>query len=322
MMQAGSAVFVMPPSVARLPGAHDRASALARAEDERLREAALFYMNAAAANTVAEQELVSFELADLRPTPAGLMVWEEPPAQVDKGIVIRAASWGPAHDGGIWMAWWTDTEVCVRAGLMSPLVANLTGRLSYHEEMHTPPRRWPVQADEPSFPQHRQVRSLIGAWAAIRSGALVETRPLAPIPPERKQMKRLGLTARPVRCFKPSPTGGTPPTPQEIVRRELQLRKITPDDRPYPGQLPAELAPWHHYTSDRGHCLMVMVPLVEHQQIVPAGNNEFVITGRLQSASVKSVLSTGWEMKNRYIHTPLRYDEDFGLLTDPGDDEF
>ncbi|MFV5996129.1 hypothetical protein ACNPQM_27910 [Streptomyces sp. NPDC056231] len=322
VMEAGGATFVMPPSVARLPRAHDRASALAKAEGERLSEAELFYMNVAAATTIAKQDLVSFELADLLPSPAGLLVWEEPPARVDMGILIRAASWGPAHDGGTWMAWWSDTEECVRAGLFSPLVVKINGRLSYHAEMHTPPRNWPAQADEPKYPQHIQVRSLIGAWAAIRSGVLAETTPLAPIPAERKQMKRLGLTSRPVRCFEPSPSGGTPPTPQEIVRRELELQKITADDRPYPSQLPAELAPWHHYTPHGGHCLMVMVPLVEQGQIVLTGSNEGVLTGKLVSAPVKSVVSAGWEMKNKYIHTPLRYDEAFGLLTDPRDEEF
>ncbi|MBT2394347.1 hypothetical protein J7E87_34345 [Streptomyces sp. ISL-1] len=65
-----------------------------------------------------------------------------------------------------------------------------------------------------------------------------------------------------------------------------------------------------------------MAPLVEQRQIVPTGSNEGVLTGMLVSAPVKTVLRAGWQVKHSYIHTPLRYDEALGLLTDPGDDEF
>jgi hypothetical protein len=37
---------------------------------------------------------------------------------------------------------------------------------------------------------------------------------------------------------------------------------------------------------------------------------------------VRAVLKASWEKKNGYLHSPLLCDLDFGLVTDPADDEF
>lgn len=57
---------------------------------------------------------------------------------------------------------------------------------------------------------------------------------------------------------------------------------------------------------------------------VPAdlGPGKAFWTERLVAAPVKAVLKAGWEKKNGYLHSPLLCDRDFGLVTDPADDEF
>ena len=70
-----------------------------------------------------------------------------------------------------------------------------------------------------------------------------------------------------------------------------------------------------------GHRLIVQVPSLEPgQTAVPtlgAGRN----AGNLVFAPVRSVLRTGWQFGNGYLQSPLRYEPEFGLLTEPGDEE-
>jgi hypothetical protein len=256
-MQMG-AVFVLPPKVAALPGERQRAEALARSEARRLRDAELFYVTEEAARTVSGREFLSPpDLGGLMPAPSGLMVWEEPPVWVEEGMPIRAASWGPAFDGGVWASWWTDTEACVRAGLIHATASPVLGRITYHQEVHFLSNAWPAQADDPASAEYGLYRSLIDTWSAITSGAVERVDPVTGTVAEGRVMKKLGVKYRPVHQLRPSAGGGKTVFAQDIVRQLLEADGVVRVDRPYPGGLPPDLAPWHFYSPEAGHCLFV-----------------------------------------------------------------
>ncbi|MFI7415262.1 hypothetical protein ACIBU0_42180 [Streptomyces sp. NPDC049627] len=311
--------FVMPPQVAALPSVEERAAALADAERERLTTAELFYLDAAACEVAETVELRHQAVEQLLPSAAGFLVWERPPMYLRSGIPIRAATWGVAFDGGTWVSWWSDTQAAVRLGLCSYEALLGSGPLTFHEEVHLPPQAWPVQASTPSDPTYGMFRGLFGAWTAIDTGA-VEERQMPPLPRVRKTARRqLQVEAPPVRCFTPSASGGTATSPQTIVRRTLAGLLL---DRPYPGELPAEVAPWHCYVKDSGHCLLVVLDPVEEGSKPSAGG-----PARVEEACVpvpvKAVLRAGWTIgEGGYVHTPVRYDHVLGVVTDPEDDEF
>ncbi|MCD9903207.1 hypothetical protein LUR56_31140 [Streptomyces sp. MT29] len=311
--------FVMPPAVAALPRVEDRARALAKAEQERLATADLYYLDIAACEVAYEVELRDKALEHLLPSATGFLVWEKPPMHLSSGIPIRAATWGVAYDGGTWMSWWSDTQVAVRLGLCSPEALMGSGPLTYHEEVHLPPKSWPVQADRPNDPTHGMFRGLLGAWTAISSGAL-EEKTVAPMPYLRKQARRqLQVQAPPVRSFVPSGSGGTLASPQTIVRRILSGLVL---ERPYPGELPAELAPWHCYVKDGGHCIVVVLEPVGEGARGSAGGAAPIQDARVP-VPVKAVLRAGWRIgEDGYVHAAVRYDPSYGVITDPEDDEF
>jgi hypothetical protein len=322
MLQEEGVTFLMPPAVAALERAHDQATALANAERRRLRKADLFYITREAAESVAGLRGVPCiaEIANILPSPSGLLVWEEPPAHIETGVVLRAASWGPAHDGGTWWSWWTDTAACVRAGHGGPTMLAVNGGLTFHEEVHTEPGHWPVQADDPALPEHAHFRALLYAWMAISCGLLVYPESEAPSQAVCRHLRRMGLESRPV--HRVIPASGDRPGLAQILRRQLQLDGIGAEGRPYPRPLPAELVPWHVYLTDLGHCLMVQIPSLEvgqtAVQTLGAGRN----VSNLVFAPVKSVLRESWQFSNGYLQSPLRYEPEFGLLTGPDDEEF
>ncbi|MFF4902317.1 hypothetical protein [Streptomyces sp. NPDC001068] len=311
--------FVMPPQVAALPRLEDRAAALAAAERERLSTADLYYFDAAACEVAAAVELRHQAVEQLLPSPAGFLVWEKPPMYLRSGIPIRAASWGVAYDGGTWASWWSDTQVADRLGLCSPTALGVNGPLTYHEEVHLPPQAWPVQVSNPADPAYGMFRGLFGAWTAIDTGAVDEEQ-MAPLPRVRKQARRhFQLEAPPVRCFTPSATGGTATSPQTIVRRTLAGLLL---DRPYPGELPAELAPWHCYVKDSGHCLLVVLDPVE-EGYKPSAGGPARVEEACVPVPVKAVQRARWRIDEAgYVHTAVRYDLELGVITDPEDDEF
>ncbi|MFK0143210.1 hypothetical protein [Streptomyces murinus] len=247
--------FVMPPQVAALPRLEDRAGALAAAERERLSTADLYYFDAAACKVANTVELRHQAVEQLLPSPAGFLVWEESPMYFRSGIPIRAASWGVAYDGGTWASWWSDTQVADRLGLCSPTALGVNGLLTYHEEVHLPPQAWPVQVSNPDDPAYGMFCGLFGAWTAIDTAAVDEEQVAAPARVRKQVRRHFQLEAPPVRSFTPSATGGTVKSPQTIVRRTLAGLVL---DRPYPQEHPAELAPWHCYLVDGGHCLLVV----------------------------------------------------------------
>ncbi|MET8205852.1 hypothetical protein ABZT51_07345 [Streptomyces sp. NPDC005373] len=322
MLQREGVTFLMPPAVAALERVQDQAVALANAESRRLRKADLFYITRDAAASVAG--LVGIpciaEISSILPSPSGLMVWEEPPVHIARGVVLRAVSWGPAHDGGTWWSWWTDTAACVRAGIAVPTMLMVNGGLTFHEEVHTEPDFWPVQADDPTLPEHAQFRSLLFTWMAISCGLLVYRESVAPSQDIRAHLRRTGVESRPVHCV--IPVGGDRPGLAQILRRQLQLDGKVIEERPYPGCLPAHLAPWHVYVPDLGHRLIVEIPSLEPGQTAVPTLGAGRRVGNLAFAPVRAVLRQGWQFHNGYVQSPLHYDPELGLLTDPDDDEF
>ncbi|WP_405763849.1 hypothetical protein OG539_43465 [Actinacidiphila glaucinigra] len=317
------AVFLMSPAVAALPRPHDRSAALARDESERLRAAQLFYVSAAAAQVVADTPISCLmQVASLLPSPSGLMVWEEPPARIEGGIPVRAASWGPAYDDGSWWSWWTDTACAVRAGHVSAMMLQTHGGLIFHNETHIAPGMWPAHADDPRLPLYNQAHSLVYTWAALALDILTEAEELPPTPAEGRQMKRAGLARRPVRRLEPASTEKMP-TVRRMLLRQLELENIHVEDRPYPRPLPKEVADRHVYLRDRGHSVAVKVPPFGAPQMVPSTGHEIPVLSHFVFAPVKSVLRAGWQLKDDgFLYSQLRYEPNAGLLTDPDDDEF
>jgi len=84
-------------------------------------------------------------------------------------------------------------------------------------------------------------------------------------------------------------------------------------DRAYHESLPPELAAWHCYTTDGGHCVLV---------IFPGDFGEGDLTKFLCPVPVKAVLRAGFEIRSGWVVCDLPYSPKLGLLTDPGDDEF
>ena len=84
--------------------------------------------------------------------------------------------------------------------------------------------------------------------------------------------------------------------------------------RPYPNPLPAELAGWHGYASDGGHCILIVLP-DDYQDGAD-------LTSLLCPAPVRAVLKRGYTVRGEYVVCDLPYTTAFGLVTDPDDDEF
>ncbi|MFJ7054785.1 hypothetical protein ACIQU7_24045 [Streptomyces albidoflavus] len=319
LMMGQGVSFIMPPAVAALPSVEERGAALAELERERLATAELYHFDSAACDVVATLELRPQAVEQLAPSASGFLVWEEPPMRLPNGIPIRAASWGVAHDGGTWLSWWSDTQVAYRLGLITPAGLEVNGPLTFHEEMHIPRGAWPAQAGQSDNPVHGMVRGLLGAWSAIDMKA-VEERQTPPLPRVRKAARRNhGLQAPPVRSFVPSSEGGTATSPQQIIQRTLGGMLL---DRPYPGQLPAELAPWHCYMVDGGHSLLVVLAPLGEGNLPTAGGPARIEDGMVP-VPVKAVLRAGWEItESGYVRASVPYDPDLGVVTDPDDDEF
>lgn len=317
-MRAG-VKFLMPPPVRALPTVPEQAAALAAAERERLQQARLHHLDADAVRAAENTELHIHDLAELAPSPYGFLVWQEPPAYVGtSGVPVAAVSWGIADDGGTWVSWWTDTRAA--ADLLGRDVRQMlagNGPLTYHQETHIPPHSSPHQIFEPSHPDHAIYAAVLRAWTAIESGALRELGELPPAKALRKHARHAGVGPRPVHRYT---AGHKAPAadPQTIVRRVLAGHLVP--DKPYPGTLPADLAPWHCYTADSGHSLLIW-PDLPGDATTATLTEDAAVSGALIPAPVKAVLAAGWELRDGYVHSPLPYDPQLGLLTDPEHDE-
>jgi hypothetical protein len=102
--------------------------------------------------------------------------------------------------------------------------------------------------------------------------------------------------------------------PSEVISRTLGSLVLA--GHPYPGALPDELAPWHCYVVDSGHCILIAIGKADELPAAPE------IESYLVPAPVKSVLRSRWTGLHGYVSADLPYDEVLGLLAEEGDEEF
>ena len=92
------------------------------------------------------------------------------------------------------------------------------------------------------------------------------------------------------------------------------LRLPQASGKSYPRQLPGELQAWYCYPLDCGHSIVVALK----QCYTPGGDpRQFLVP-----APVKAVLRAGYEQRDGYILVDLPYDNEIGLTTQPGDEEY
>ncbi|WP_431959395.1 hypothetical protein [Actinacidiphila sp. bgisy160] len=101
------------------------------------------------------------------------------------------------------------------------------------------------------------------------------------------------------------------PDPADLIDRFAMGQQ---EGHPYPGELPADIAPWHCYLLDGGHSLLVALGSLYAAGVDPGA---FMVP-----APVKTVLRAGYTFRDGYPVADLPYDPTLGLVTDPGDDEF
>uniref|UniRef100_UPI003F491198 hypothetical protein n=1 Tax=Amycolatopsis sp. CA-096443 TaxID=3239919 RepID=UPI003F491198 len=104
--------------------------------------------------------------------------------------------------------------------------------------------------------------------------------------------------------------------PAEAIAKSLSGYLV--GGRAYPAALPTELAPWHCYTADGGHCLFVLLDSMADDYDRPGADPaDYGV-----AAPVKAVLRAGWTVReDGFVVCDLPYSPEAGLVTDPGDDE-
>lgn len=102
---------------------------------------------------------------------------------------------------------------------------------------------------------------------------------------------------------------------------ERAMAGINVPGRPYPRPLPAELAPWHCYIVDSGHCL-ACVPLCLWPQDALLAGPEVVLGGLLIPVPVQAVIAAGYQITEGFIVVDLPYDPDLGLEAPDGREEW
>lgn len=104
--------------------------------------------------------------------------------------------------------------------------------------------------------------------------------------------------------------------PREIITASLGGMAVY--NRPYGRALPEELAPWHCYTLDGGHSILVVL---DDATLSDAPSMQQIMDN-LVPAPVKAVERAGWRMLDGFVLCKLPYDPELGLMTDPEDDEY
>ncbi|WP_326836308.1 hypothetical protein VSH64_15585 [Amycolatopsis rhabdoformis] len=198
--------FYVPDSAYHLP-VHAKAEYLAAAEYRRLAAAELYHLDAeATATALATPVTSSPDITTLPPAPSGLLTWATP-VTTDRGAPLVALSWGPEEDGGLMMVWWSDSEaVAHRSGEDLDAVINSNGSLTYDRWARYVPGSRPDHADlrrEPYELDSHVIPAAMATWTAMRAGRLRAVETLAPSSGDREQAGRMGLNARPVRCYRP-----------------------------------------------------------------------------------------------------------------------
>ncbi|MEU5181188.1 hypothetical protein AB0G49_14160 [Streptomyces longwoodensis] len=105
-------------------------------------------------------------------------------------------------------------------------------------------------------------------------------------------------------------------SPREVIAQSLP--GMVDFGRPYGRPLPEELAPWHCYTLDGGHCILVVL---DDGRLGDQPSRE-EIEGRLVPAPVKAVEREGWRMVDGFVVCKLPYDPVLGLVVPEEDDEY
>jgi len=94
------------------------------------------------------------------------------------------------------------------------------------------------------------------------------------------------------------------------LRKSLQDIAHMIQKRPYSGQLPEELKPYHYYISDSGHSIMCVLEthLGEAQK---SNMDDYEVP-----VPVKYVVEKGYRFVDQYIVVDAEYDNNFGLMVD------
>jgi hypothetical protein len=93
--------------------------------------------------------------------------------------------------------------------------------------------------------------------------------------------------------------------------RKAGLQNMVIEGKRYHSPLPAELEQFYCYVKDGGHCILVILPHTEgpvEEHAIPL--------------PVKTVLKTGYSVKDGYVYCDVPYDAAIGVVCDEGDDEF
>lgn len=85
----------------------------------------------------------------------------------------------------------------------------------------------------------------------------------------------------------------------------------------YPTPLPPEIAEWYCYLKDAGHSILSILKIHEAEAFATGGNRY----DHLIPVSVKTVLR-GYKIVNDFVVVDVEYDNNFGLITPDGDDEY
>lgn len=94
------------------------------------------------------------------------------------------------------------------------------------------------------------------------------------------------------------------------MRKSLQDIAHMVQRRPYPGQLPKELQPYHCYLLDSGHSIIcVLETHLEEAQKTSMDDYELPVP-------VKYVLEKGYRFDGQYIIVDAEYNEELGLMVD------
>lgn len=101
---------------------------------------------------------------------------------------------------------------------------------------------------------------------------------------------------------------------------ELASQGATPS-KPYPSELPEQLAPWHVYFADASHSILCVVG----ERWAKLLERSAVVAELLASVSVKTLLRVGWDVHPRFgviVARNVEYDSMYGVVTSHGDEEF
>ena len=100
-------------------------------------------------------------------------------------------------------------------------------------------------------------------------------------------------------------------TPLNELVRKANLTYMVVEGKKYHSPLPAELEQFYCYVKDGGHCILVILPL-----------GDGPVEDYAVPLPVKTVLKTGYSVKNGYVYCDVPCDRHLGVVCDKDDDEF